>query len=100
MNIILTRKREHSRKPDEFYGMIEKCSPGPRLELFARHPRRSWVQWGDEIAVPAVSTGTNPTNGAAARELSRFECIELTEVDVIEPPVTQVGQRGFEYIEL
>lgn len=49
VNIIKTRKREHSRKPDEFYDLIEKCSPGPRLELFARHPRSEWTQWGDEI---------------------------------------------------
>lgn len=49
VNIILTRKREHSRKPDEFYDLIEKCSRGPRLELFARHPRPDWTQWGDEI---------------------------------------------------
>ena len=48
-NICLTRKREHSRKPDEFYSIIERCSPKPRLELFARHPRPGWVQWGDEI---------------------------------------------------
>jgi N6-adenosine-specific RNA methylase IME4 len=49
VNVVLTRKREHSRKPDEFYGLIEKCSPKPRLELFARHPRPGWTQWGDEI---------------------------------------------------
>jgi N6-adenosine-specific RNA methylase IME4 len=49
VNIVLSRKREHSRKPDEFYELIEKCSPSPYLELFARHPRPGWVQWGDEI---------------------------------------------------
>lgn len=49
VNIISTRKREHSRKPDQFYELIEKCSPVPRLELFARHPRPGWVQWGDEL---------------------------------------------------
>ena len=49
VNIVSVRKREHSRKPDEFYEVIEKCSPGPRLELFARHPRDNWHQWGDEI---------------------------------------------------
>jgi len=49
VNIVSTRKREHSRKPDEFYRVIEKCSPGPRLELFARHHRDGWEQWGDEI---------------------------------------------------
>lgn len=48
-NIILTRKREHSRKPDELFDVIESCSPGPYLELFARHPRSGWVQWGNEV---------------------------------------------------
>jgi N6-adenosine-specific RNA methylase IME4 len=47
-NMISTRKREHSRKPDELYDIIEACSPGPYLELFARHPRKGWVQWGNE----------------------------------------------------
>jgi len=49
VNFIATRKREHSRKPDELYPIIEKCSPGPYLELFARHKRRGWKQWGNEI---------------------------------------------------
>ena len=49
-NILLTRKREHSRKPDEFYQIIEACSPGPYLEIFARHPRPGWHQWGDGLA--------------------------------------------------
>ena len=49
VNILLSRKREHSRKPDELYDVIEQCSPGPYLELFARHGRRGWVQWGNEV---------------------------------------------------
>jgi len=49
VNIIRTQKREHSRKPDELYDIIESCSPGPYLELFARHVRAKWQQWGDEI---------------------------------------------------
>lgn len=49
-NIIATRKREHSRKPDELYDIIEQCSPGPFLELFARHPRKAWTVWGNEAA--------------------------------------------------
>jgi N6-adenosine-specific RNA methylase IME4 len=49
VNVLATRKREHSRKPDEMYKVIEDCSSGPYLELFARAPRRKWVQWGDEI---------------------------------------------------
>jgi N6-adenosine-specific RNA methylase IME4 len=50
VNIITSRKREHSRKPEELYDIIERCSPGPYLELFARHPRPNWSQWGNEIA--------------------------------------------------
>jgi N6-adenosine-specific RNA methylase IME4 len=49
VNIIETRKREHSRKPDEAYDLIEACSPGPYLELFARTQRPGWVAWGDEV---------------------------------------------------
>lgn len=48
VNMIETRKREHSRKPDEQYELIQACSPGPYLELFARHKRPGWTVWGDE----------------------------------------------------
>lgn len=48
VNLLQTRKREHSRKPDELYEIIEQCSPGPYLELFARHARQGWMQWGNE----------------------------------------------------
>ncbi len=48
VNIIETRKREHSRKPDEQYDIIEACSPGPYLELFARYSRPGWTSWGLE----------------------------------------------------
>ncbi len=49
VNIIASRKREHSRKPDKLYEIIESCSPRPYLELFARYERNKWYQWGDEI---------------------------------------------------
>ena len=49
VNIIKSRKREHSRKPDEQYELIESCSPGPYLELFARHSRKNWNVWGNEV---------------------------------------------------
>lgn len=45
MNLLATRKREHSRKPDEIFPIIEACSPGPRLELFARGIRPGWSVW-------------------------------------------------------
>lgn len=48
VNMIETRKREHSRKPDEQYDLIESCSPGPYLEMFARYPREGWSAWGNE----------------------------------------------------
>lgn len=48
VNIIRSQKREHSRKPDEAYGLIEACSPGPFLELFARGARPGWSAWGNQ----------------------------------------------------
>ncbi len=47
-NILATQKREHSRKPDEQYDLIEACSWGPRLEMFARGPRKGWTVWGNQ----------------------------------------------------
>lgn len=61
-NLIESRKREHSRKPDELYDIIEQCSPGPYLDLFARRPlhpellasrtQHRWTLWGNEIDAP------------------------------------------------
>ncbi len=48
VNILSTRKREHSRKPDEQYNIIASCSPGPYLELFARGERLDWAIWGNQ----------------------------------------------------
>lgn len=59
VNIMCTRKREHSRKPDEQFDLIESCSPGPFLELFARGVRPGWQVWGnqaDETYAPSWDT--------------------------------------------
>jgi len=48
VNVIQTRKREHSRKPDEQYDIIEACSPGPYIELFGRGIRKGWTTWGNQ----------------------------------------------------
>jgi N6-adenosine-specific RNA methylase IME4 len=48
VNIIRTQKQEHSRKPDELYNIIESCSPGPYLEIFARGKRKSWDVFGNQ----------------------------------------------------
>jgi N6-adenosine-specific RNA methylase IME4 len=50
VNIIATRKREHSRKPDEQYELIESCSPGAYLELFGRGIRKGWTVWGNQAS--------------------------------------------------
>lgn len=57
VNMIETRKREHSRKPDEQYQLIESCSPGPYLELFARYPQPNWKCWGAEADEDIVPQG-------------------------------------------
>jgi N6-adenosine-specific RNA methylase IME4 len=46
---ILGRRLPHSVKPDEFYELVEKASPGPRLELFSRRARPGWDVWGNEV---------------------------------------------------
>jgi N6-adenosine-specific RNA methylase IME4 len=48
VNYLSSRKREHSRKPDEQYELIESCSRGPYLELFARGTRPRWTYWGNQ----------------------------------------------------
>lgn len=48
VNYMGARKREHSRKPDEQYEIIEACSWGPFLEMFSRGSREGWVNWGHQ----------------------------------------------------
>lgn len=48
VNLLASRKREHSRKPDEQYEVIEACSWGPYLELFGRGVRKGWTVWGNQ----------------------------------------------------
>ena len=52
--LIIQPRREHCRKPDEFYARVERYCTGPYLELFARQRRPGWTAWGDE------STSSNP----------------------------------------
>lgn len=62
VNYLGTRKREHSRKPDEQYQLIQSCSPGPYLEMFARGERPGWSIWGnqaDESYTPTWPTYSN-----------------------------------------
>jgi len=70
VNMIQTRKREHSRKPDEQYELIEACSPGPYLELFARGERENWTVWGNQAdASYAPDWETYKHNSSTSRSL-------------------------------
>ncbi len=64
-NIIVSRKREHSRKPDEQYDLIEACSPGPYLELFARGSQEGWHAWGDQSEAYEPQWKTYPNHSQA-----------------------------------
>ena len=77
MNVVLSRKREHSRKPDELYEVIEKCSPGPHLELFARHQRSGWVSWGNELQDRLTNLSVERIE-AKASEILLFETSQLS----------------------
>lgn len=69
VNYVGTRKREHSRKPDEQYEIIESCSPGPFLELFGRGLRGNWITWGDQADDSyEPSWKTYAHNSASARD--------------------------------
>ena len=73
VNIMCTRKREHSRKPDEQYPLISSCSPGPFLEMFARGKRDGWTIWGnqaDERYSPNWSTYSNHSQSPAELQLA------------------------------
>ena len=66
VNLISTQKREHSRKPDELYDVIEACSTGPFLELFARDTRKGWVGWGNQAANYEITWDTYVHHSQAA----------------------------------
>jgi N6-adenosine-specific RNA methylase IME4 len=68
VNLLATRKREHSRKPDEQYAIIEACSPGPFLELFGRGTRKGWTTWGNQAESYAPTWKTYAHNSLVAAE--------------------------------
>ncbi len=76
VNLLATRKREHSRKPDEFYEIVEACSSGPRLEMFARGSRPGWTTWGDQAENYEIGWDTYANH---SRTEADFECAEAAE---------------------
>jgi N6-adenosine-specific RNA methylase IME4 len=68
VNFIAEQKREHSRKPDQQYDLIEACSPGPFIELFSRGVRKGWTTWGNQASedyAPTWSTYSNHSRSVA-----------------------------------
>lgn len=89
VNIIKTQKREHSRKPDELYDIIEACSEGPFLELFARGPRAGWSVWGDEALDYAPSWATYANHSAWKTDPG-----ERYSANAVIPVAAQSGQSA------
>src|SRR6202051_1405267 len=46
--VLEAARREHSRKPEEFYALVEATSPGGKLELFSRQQRQQWQAFGNQ----------------------------------------------------
>ena len=75
VNLMGTRKREHSRKPDEQYDLIEKCSFKDRLEIFSRGVRKEWDTWGnqaDESYAPSWKTYAHHSRAVGYRDEDRI----------------------------
>lgn len=97
VNMIETRKREHSRKPDEQYDLIEACSPGAYLELFARHPRAGWTVWGDESNADSAPRGKvhkGYGGGAMLPPLRPNEHVDQTRAEAIGNRLRVLYQSG------
>jgi N6-adenosine-specific RNA methylase IME4 len=73
VNLLATRKREHSRKPDEQYAIIGACSPPPYLELFARGSRKGWTTWGNQAGDDYQPTWKTYAHHSAAGRLIAAE---------------------------
>lgn len=58
-SIFQCKRGTHSRKPDHFYGIIERMYPDKkRLELFARQKRLGWSSWGNYESIDRQKTIT------------------------------------------
>jgi len=64
-NHFAAARSGHSRKPDRFYEIVERVSPAPHLELFARRRRFGWDVWGNEAPEQAVSQAVLDLDGVA-----------------------------------
>ena len=75
-NMVISQKQEHSRKPAKVYEIIQRCSPGPYLELFAREKLKGWTQWGNELETYARTRPNYPAyNGSRMRANTLFDSL-------------------------
>ncbi len=84
VNLLATQKREHSRKPDELYPIIEACSPGPHLELFARGARKGWTAWGNQ-SEEYFPTWATYTNHSQVREMPKAKLVASEKKPILAP---------------
>jgi N6-adenosine-specific RNA methylase IME4 len=78
VNYLSSRKREHSRKPDEQYEIIESCSNGPYLELFARGEQPGWTSWGNEADETYFPTWETYSNHSRSEVVLQADCENQT----------------------
>lgn len=71
VNIIRSMKREHSRKPDEQYEIIQSCSPEPYLELFGRGKRAGWTTWGNQAEEYDIAWKTYKNNSRSQPKMKK-----------------------------
>lgn len=83
-NIIATRKREHSRKPDEQYELFEGCSWGPRLELFSRGNRKGWTCWGNQADEYNIEWETYKNHSQSEKQ-------DIKQLTLMEPKVININ---------
>lgn len=76
VNFLASRKREHSRKPDELYDIIEQCSRGPYLEMFARGTRDKWAAFGDQSEDYEITWETYANHSQALEDPTPFAASE------------------------
>jgi MT-A70 len=74
-----TMKREHSRKPDEMYDLVESCSAGPFLELFARGTRPGWTAWGNQAEEYEPTWPTYSNHSGNEKAIQKKEQLRLIE---------------------
>jgi N6-adenosine-specific RNA methylase IME4 len=97
VNIIVSRKQEHSWKPDKAYEIVEACSPGPYLELFARRCRTGWQCWGDQAQSYEETRPLIPTyngHGTIRSSASSRKCPSSPTLSSISKPSITASPAG------